>query len=151
MTQHWDSHLQGTFQFSMGSHHHEAAILVPDDKLNCFGQLENFFAWSKVVQLFYLGPVLPSITDGSSLSWHLLGGHGNWQLEPFLRLGNLFMKVEVAKLAKTTSCGMHKKIKTSGNNLEQFMVHHSELPWQPSKFRLIWLKLSFYLVKASMK
>ena len=36
----------------MGSHHHQVAILVPDDKLDCFGQLENFSAWSKMVWLF---------------------------------------------------------------------------------------------------
>ena len=33
---------------TMGSHHHQAAILVQDDKLDCFGQSENFFACSKM-------------------------------------------------------------------------------------------------------
>ena len=33
----------------MGSHHHQGAILVPDDKLECFGHLENIFAWSNMV------------------------------------------------------------------------------------------------------
>ena len=33
----------------MGSHHHQAAILVLDDKLDYFGQLANFFAWSKMI------------------------------------------------------------------------------------------------------
>ena len=28
----------------MGSHHNQVAILVSDDTLDCFGQLENFFA-----------------------------------------------------------------------------------------------------------
>ena len=37
------------FLSPMGSHHHQAAILVPDDKLDGFGHLENFFAWSKMV------------------------------------------------------------------------------------------------------
>ena len=32
---------------AMGSHHHQGAILVTDDKLDCFGQWENFFASSK--------------------------------------------------------------------------------------------------------
>ena len=26
----------------MGSYHHKVAILVPDDKPDCFGQLKNF-------------------------------------------------------------------------------------------------------------
>ena len=34
---------------AMGSHHHQVAILVPDDKLDCLGKLENFFAWSKMI------------------------------------------------------------------------------------------------------
>ena len=29
---------------AMGSHHHQATILVPDHKLDCFGQLENFLS-----------------------------------------------------------------------------------------------------------
>ena len=29
-------------QKRMGSHHHQVAILVPDDKVDCFGQFENF-------------------------------------------------------------------------------------------------------------
>ena len=36
----------------MGSHHHQVAILVPDDKLDCLGQLKTFFDWSKMVYLF---------------------------------------------------------------------------------------------------
>ena len=50
---------------AMGSHHHQVAILVLDGKLDSFGQLENFLAWSKMVLLFYPGPVLPPRTDGS--------------------------------------------------------------------------------------
>ena len=34
----------------MGSHHHQVAILVPDDKLDCFGPLE--ISWQKIVKLF---------------------------------------------------------------------------------------------------
>ena len=34
-------------RITMGSHHHQAAILVQDEKLDCLGQLENFFAWPK--------------------------------------------------------------------------------------------------------
>ena len=33
----------------MGSHHHQVAILVLDDKLDCFDPLENFFSWCKKV------------------------------------------------------------------------------------------------------
>ena len=36
----------------MGSHHCQVAILVPDDKVDCFGQSKNFFASSKMVLLF---------------------------------------------------------------------------------------------------
>ena len=36
----------------MGSHHHQVAILVPDDKLDCLGQLKNFFFLVKNGQLF---------------------------------------------------------------------------------------------------
>ena len=36
----------------MGNHHQQVAILVPDDKLDCYGQLEKFIAWSKMGQLF---------------------------------------------------------------------------------------------------
>ena len=50
----------------MGSHHHQVAILVPDDKLDCFGQWENFLS-SQKCSSFCLGPVLPPRTDGSSL------------------------------------------------------------------------------------
>ena len=31
----------------MGSHHHQVAILVPYDKLDCFRQLENFLLGQK--------------------------------------------------------------------------------------------------------
>ena len=41
----------GQSRQQMGSHHHQAAILVPDDKLDYCGQLANFFAWSKMIQL----------------------------------------------------------------------------------------------------
>ena len=51
----------------MGSHHHQLAILVPDDKLDCFGQLENFFCIVKKGLAFYSGPVLPPRTDDSLL------------------------------------------------------------------------------------
>ena len=41
--------LSQTLNCLMGSHYHQVAILVPDDKLDYFGQLENFFAWSKMI------------------------------------------------------------------------------------------------------
>ena len=41
------------------------AILVPDDKLDCFGQFGNFFL-VKNGPAFNPGPVLPPRTDGSS-------------------------------------------------------------------------------------
>ena len=57
----------------MGSHLHQVAILVPDDKLDCFGQSENFFQGQNGLT-FYPGPVLAPRTDGSSLSiqWGVL-------------------------------------------------------------------------------
>ena len=54
----------------MGSNHHQAAILVPDDKLDCFGQFETCLVKNGLA--FYPGPVLPRRTDGSSL------GEGVW-------------------------------------------------------------------------
>ena len=36
----------------MGSHHRQMAILVPDDRLDCFGILKKKLAFSKTVQLF---------------------------------------------------------------------------------------------------
>ena len=33
----------------IGSHRHQVAILILDDKLGCFGRLENFFALLKMV------------------------------------------------------------------------------------------------------
>ena len=50
----------------MGSNHHQVAILVPDDKLGSFGQLENFLLDQNGLA-FYPGLVLPPRTDGSSL------------------------------------------------------------------------------------
>ena len=49
----------------MGSHHHQAAILFLDDKLDCFGQLAIFYLVKNGLA-FHPGPVLPSRTDGSS-------------------------------------------------------------------------------------
>ena len=40
-------HVSG--MFSIGSHHHQVAIMVLDDKLDCFGKLEKKFTWSKMV------------------------------------------------------------------------------------------------------
>ena len=58
----------GNKHLGMGSHHHQVAILVPDDKLDCFGQLKKIYL-VKNGQAFYPGPALPvpSRTDGSSL------------------------------------------------------------------------------------
>ena len=58
---------------SMGSHHHQVVTLVPDDKLDCFGLLENFFLVKNGLA-FHPGPSLPPETDGSS----------------FLKLGTFF-------------------------------------------------------------
>ena len=41
----------------MGSHH-QVAILVPDEKLEYFGKLENFFCLVINDLAFYTGPVL---------------------------------------------------------------------------------------------
>ena len=47
-----------------GSHHCQVAMLVPDDKLDCFAYSEKKLAWTKTIKLFYLGPVLlPRLTD----------------------------------------------------------------------------------------
>ena len=43
-------------------------ILVPDDKLDCFGRLENCFCLIKNGLAFYPGPVMSPRTDGSSLN-----------------------------------------------------------------------------------
>ena len=43
------------------------AILVPDDKLNCFVFNGNFLAFHKAGLAFYPGPLLPPRTDGSPL------------------------------------------------------------------------------------
>ena len=53
----------------MGGHHYQVAILVPDDKLDCFVQLENFFLVKNVLA-FYPGLTLPPGTDGFSLSFY---------------------------------------------------------------------------------
>ena len=54
----------------MGSHHRHVAILVPDDKLDCYVS-SDFFAFDKNSQDFYPGPVLPPRTDGSPL-WKIV-------------------------------------------------------------------------------
>ena len=36
----------------MGSHHRQVAMLVPDDKLNCFDILRKNLSWTKTVELF---------------------------------------------------------------------------------------------------
>ena len=43
------------------------AILVPDDKLVCFGVLRKNFGSSQSGLAFYPGPVLPPRADGSPL------------------------------------------------------------------------------------
>ena len=49
----------------MGSHHRQVAVLVLDDKLDCFGVLRKKFGSEKTVQLFiwdhycHLGPMAP--------------------------------------------------------------------------------------------
>ena len=53
---------------SMGSHHHQVAILVPDDKLDCFVLLEFIWLLAKNNLAIYLRPVLPLRTDGSPLT-----------------------------------------------------------------------------------
>ena len=51
----------------MGSHHRQVGILVPDDKLKCFGALRKKFGLEPNGLAFYLGPVLPPGADGSLL------------------------------------------------------------------------------------
>ena len=67
--------IPGTNQAWMGSHHHQVAILVQDDKLDCF-ELWKKFCSDKNDLSFYPGPILPSRTDGSPVSslrvWKLL-------------------------------------------------------------------------------
>ena len=48
----------------MGSHHGQVAILVPDDKLDCFVIVRKIYQNGLV---FYLRPVLPPRADGSLL------------------------------------------------------------------------------------
>ena len=50
----------------LGSHHLQGAILVPDDKLDCF-VLVYFFAFNKNGLALYPGPVLPPWTGGSPI------------------------------------------------------------------------------------
>ena len=49
----------------MGSHHQQVAILVPDDKLDCFGILGKKFGSDKNGLAFYPVPLLPPRADGS--------------------------------------------------------------------------------------
>ena len=53
---------------AMGSHHRQVAILVPDDKLDCFGILRKTFGSDKNGLAFYPGPALPPRADGSPLN-----------------------------------------------------------------------------------
>ena len=46
----------------------QVAILVPDDKLDCFGYSGNKFGSDQNGLAFYLGPVLPPRADGSPLN-----------------------------------------------------------------------------------
>ena len=57
----------------MGSYHRQVAILVPDDKLDCY-VLSDFFALDKNSLAFYLGLVLPH-------SPLLYRGNGNGELQ----------------------------------------------------------------------
>ena len=43
----------------MGSHHRQVAILVPDDKLDCFDILTKKIGSAKTVQLFILDQYCP--------------------------------------------------------------------------------------------
>ena len=51
---------------SKGSHHRLVVILVPDDKLDCFGLCEKI-SWDKNGVAFYPGPVGPPRADDSPL------------------------------------------------------------------------------------
>ena len=51
----------------MGSHYRQVAILVRDDKLDCFGILRKKFSSDKNGPAFYPGPVLPPRTDVSPM------------------------------------------------------------------------------------
>ena len=59
----------------MGSHHRQVAILVPDDKLDCFGYSGNNLALSKTVKLFirdqycHLGLKAPHCSGASKNEW----------------------------------------------------------------------------------
>ena len=49
------------------------AILVPDEKLDCFGIMRKKFGLDKIGLAFYPGPVLPPRPDGSTLKMSLAG------------------------------------------------------------------------------
>ena len=57
----------------MGSHHHQVAILVPDDELDCFGILRKNLPRTETVQIFirdqycHLGLMAPQFLDESEL------------------------------------------------------------------------------------
>ena len=53
----------------MGSHPHQVAILVPHDKLDCFGLQREKFVSDQNGLAFYPGPVLPPWADGSPFSY----------------------------------------------------------------------------------
>ena len=57
----------------MGSHHCQVAILVPDDKLECFDLLRKKFCSDKNGLAFYLGPVLLSRADGAQFVFLFIG------------------------------------------------------------------------------
>ena len=56
----------------MGSHYHQQAILVQDDKLDCLRFLRNFSWFDQRGLAFYVGPMLPPSADSSLLDlWPL--------------------------------------------------------------------------------
>ena len=69
-----------------GSHHRQVAMLVQDDKLDCFGILRKKFASDKNGPAFYPRAVLPLRTDGfpwagnyiKMCSWHSICYWCSW-------------------------------------------------------------------------
>ena len=54
------------FVASIGSHHNQVAMLVPDDKLDGSDLTARKFCVDKNGLAFYLRPVMPPRSDGSS-------------------------------------------------------------------------------------
>ena len=59
--------IDASVEMTMGSQHRQVAILVPDDKLDCFDVLTKKIGLGPNSPAFYPGPVLPPRADCSPL------------------------------------------------------------------------------------